>query len=87
MALVFIPPQFRDLTDGENEVQVSARNVRQLIAALDRLYPGMAERLQQGDQVAPGLAFSIDGVMSPRGLLAGVTRTSEVHIVPALGGG
>jgi hypothetical protein len=87
MALVFIPPQLRDLTHGDIEVQVSARNVRQVIAALDRLYPGMSERLQQGDQVAPGLAFSIDGVMSPRGLLAAVSRSSEVHIVPALGGG
>jgi len=87
MATVFIPHQMRDLTGGEAQVEVAGKSIRQLIAALDAQYPGLAERLLKGDQMAPGLAVSIDGAISPRGPLAAVGPQSEVHILPAIGGG
>lgn len=87
MPTIFIPPQMRELTAGQAQVVVEGRTVRQVIAALDAKFPGIAQRLRNGDQMAPGLAVSIDGAISPRGLLAQVGPASEVHIVPAIGGG
>lgn len=87
MATVFIPPQLRQLTGGAAQVQVEGATVRQLVAGLEEGFPGIAARLTSGDSIAPGLAVSIDGVISTRGLLARVSATSEVHFLPAFGGG
>ena len=87
MAVVFIPNQMRDLTAGDSQANVEGKTVRQVIAALERRYPGIAARLQSGDAMAPGLAVSIDGAISPRGLVAQVRPDSEIHILPAIGGG
>jgi len=87
MATVFIPPQLRQLTGGAAKVQVEGATVRQLVAGLDADFPGIADRLTSGTSIAPGLAVSIDGVISTRGLLARVNPASEVHFLPAFGGG
>lgn len=87
MATVHIPPLLRDLTGGVDVVEAPATSLRQVIAALERLYPGLGSRLQRGDALAPGMAASIDGVITSQGLLAKVGPDSEVHFLPALGGG
>lgn len=87
MAKVFIPPQMRELTGGVTEVDVTGGNLRQVVAELDAAYPGVAARLRNGDGIAPGLAISIDGVTASRGMLSKVGPHSEIHILPALGGG
>jgi molybdopterin synthase sulfur carrier subunit len=87
MPRVFLQPQLRDLTGGEAEVVVEGETLRQVIAALDAAHPGLAARLVQDDRLAPGIAVSIDGVVSARGLLGKVRRDSEIHFLPAIGGG
>ncbi len=87
MPTVFIPPQMRELTQGCLQLELEAGTVRQAIAALDRRYPGMAARLVQDDRLFPGLAVSIDGELSNQGLHARLQPHSEVHFLPALGGG
>ena len=87
MPRVFIPAQLRELTGGESEVQVEGQTLRQVMAALDARYPGMAARLCQDDTLAPGIAVSIDGVMGARSLITKVSATSEIHFLPAIGGG
>ena len=88
MPNVFIPPQLRDLTNGEGQITIQANNVRELIAALEERFPGVQTRLQDGDRLTPGIAVSIDGVMhSQQGLLAKVSPDSEIHFLPALSGG
>lgn len=87
MATVFIPPQMRDLTGGQAELQVSGKNLRQVVEKLNAKFPGLGERIATGDQIAAGLAVSIDGAITSRGLLAAVKPSSEIHILPALGGG
>jgi molybdopterin synthase sulfur carrier subunit len=66
---------------------VPGGTLRQVIAALDKECPGRAERLQQDDRIASGLAVSIDGVVTSRGLHARVEPHSEIHFLPAIGGG
>ena len=87
MAIVYIPTQLRDLTGGADRVEVSAANVRGLVEALEERFGGIRERLVSEDGIASGLAVSIDGKLNPRGLLAAVGPESEVHFLPAIGGG
>ena len=87
MPTVFIPAQLRSLTDGADHVETDAVNVRQIIDALEDRFPGIRSRLCTGDDLSPSLQVSIDGVMSTRGLAAKVKPDSEVHFIPAIGGG
>lgn len=87
MPLVFIPAQLRTLSGGIGRLELDAANVREVVEALEARFPGIKERLCQGDELAPGLQLSIDHVMSSRGLRAKVSPGSEVHFLPAFGGG
>jgi molybdopterin synthase sulfur carrier subunit len=87
MATVYFQPQLRDLTGGESSADVPGATLRQIVVALDVLFPGMAERLVAHEALAPGIAASIDGVVTARGLLAAVSPASEIHFLPAIGGG
>jgi len=87
MAIVFIPPPMRDLTGGVDRVEVSAGSLRQVIRDLDARFPGIANRLCDGDRLARGLAVSVDGNLSTRGPLTRIGEQSEVHFLPAIGGG
>lgn len=87
MATVFIPAQLRSLTGGADRVAAAGESVREVVASLDAAHPGIAARLQQGDSLAPGLAVSIDGAFTNRGLAAKVGPASEIHFLPAIGGG
>ena len=87
MPQVFIPAQLRGLTGGIPQVEMEAASVREVVEALEVRFPGMKERLCQGDELAPGLQLSIDHMMSSRGLRAKLSPRSEVHFLPAFGGG
>lgn len=68
-------------------MEVPGGNLRQVIAAVDAVYSGMAERLLKEGSLSPSLAVSIDGAFTNRGLLAKVGPESEIHFLPAIGGG
>jgi len=87
MATVFIPAQLRRMTGGRQQVQIEAGTLREVIEQLDESYPGIAARLTQGGGIVPGLAVSIDGALTSQGLRAPVKPDSEVHFLPAIGGG
>jgi molybdopterin synthase sulfur carrier subunit len=87
MATVYIPTQMRELTGGLTKVEAEGSTLRQVLAALEAKHPGLADRLSVDGALAPGLAVSIDGNFTSRGLLAKVGPASEIHILPAIGGG
>lgn len=87
MPVVFIPVQLRELAAGREKLELEGSTLRQLLAALARQYPELAARLWNGETLLPGLSVSIDGSFSSRGVLAKVSPTSEVHFLPAIGGG
>ena len=84
---VWIPSLLRDLTGGRATVRVDGQTVRQVIAALDRLYPGIKQRLCDGDTLRPGIAVAVDTQLAPLGLLQPVYAGGEVHFLPAVSGG
>lgn len=87
MAVVWIPPLLRDLTAGQETVTVEGATVRQIIDALDRLYPGMKARLCDEQGLRPGVAVAVDTQVARLGLLQPVAEKSEVHFLPAIAGG
>lgn len=87
MPRAFIPPQLRDLTAGRAQVDVAGQTVREVVAELERQFPGIDERLCRAGELSPSLQVSIDGLLSRRGLDAKVLAESEVHFLPVFGGG
>ena len=87
MATIFIPTMLQKLTDGAQKVDMEVRNVRQVIEQLEELYPGIKDRLLEDGDIAPNIAVAIDGDVAIMGLLQRVGENSEVHFVPAIGGG
>jgi molybdopterin synthase sulfur carrier subunit len=87
MVKVFIPPLLRDAAGGREEVCVAGSTVRQVVAALEARFPGITQRLCAGDGLRPGMAVAVNGTVSSLGLLQKVPDGSEVHFLPAVGGG
>lgn len=77
----------RELTSGMETVEAAGSNVRRIIDDLDRRFPGLKDRLCAGDALKPGLAVAVNGAVSSLGLLQKVPDGSEVHFLPAVGGG
>ncbi len=87
MPTAIIPALLRKFTGGVERVEVKGRNVREVIADLERKFPGLAAQLLEGGDLRPSIAVSIDGEIGTAGLLDPVGERSEVHFLPALGGG
>ena len=87
MPHVFIPPLLRTLTGGHEVIDVAGQNVRDVIDALERQFPGVRDRLINGDRLKPGLSVAIGTKVSTRGLMSKTQPDDEVHFLPAIGGG
>ncbi len=84
---VWIPALHRDLTNGVETVKISAATIGELIAKLDAQFPGIAARLTDEGRIRPYLSVAINGTITHRGLHQKLPEPSEIHFVPALGGG
>ena len=87
VATVIIPALLRKFTGGVERVEVAGRTLRELIRNLGDRFPGIAEQLLENGDIRPSVAVSIDGEMATGGVLDTVRADSEVHFIPALGGG
>ena len=87
MAIVFIPSLMQRLTDGKQRVDISGGTVRQIVDNLENAYPGFKDRLVENNRIKASISVAIDGEVTPLGMLEEVRETSEVHFLPALGGG
>jgi molybdopterin synthase sulfur carrier subunit len=84
---VWIPALHRDLTHGQETVQVAGGTIGEVIANLDAMFPGMADRLTEEGRVRPHISVAVNGEIVSRRLSQRLDRPSEVHFVPAIGGG
>ncbi len=89
MPEVWLPPRIQSLAGGRQQVVVPGATVRQVINNLENEYPGTRDLLMdvEEDDLLPGLAVVVDGETSLLGLLERVQESSEVHFLPAIGGG
>jgi molybdopterin synthase sulfur carrier subunit len=88
MPVVWIPALLRDVTAGQEQVNVPGETVREVIEHLDERYPGIKERLcDEDDRLRPAIAVAVDGQISRLRLRQPLAGTSEVHFLPAISGG
>jgi molybdopterin synthase sulfur carrier subunit len=87
MAKVFIPTQLRRLTGGTDRIAARGSTVGDLIDDIERAHPGFRAAVVDRGDLSASLAVSVDGAITSGGLLEPVLPESEVHFVPALGGG
>lgn len=86
---VRIPTQLRALTQGEGEVGAPAGTLAEVIADLDRRYPGIAQRVLADGSVRRFVNLYVDGEDARflSGLDTPVPTGAAVAIIPAVAGG
>ena len=87
MPTVFIPTMLLSITEGVKQLRVNGLSVREIVYELDQVYPGIKDRLTDAGSLKSNLAVSVDGEIAILGLLERVSDDSEIHFVPAIGGG
>ncbi len=87
MATVWIPALLRSYTGDVDSLVLPGTTLAELIDSLDARFPGVKARLLDGAQLRSGMAVVIDTQVNREGLSASVNEHSEVHFIPAIGGG
>ena len=87
MATVYIPSLMQNLTDGQTKVEIEGTSVRQIITHLENQYPGIKDRLVDDNRIKGNISVAVDGEITRLGMLEKVRENSEVHFLPAIGGG
>jgi sulfur-carrier protein len=90
MATIRIPTPMRRYTNGERLVTVTADTVATAIDELDRRYPGVRERLVDGEgQIHRFVTVFVgeEDVRLLQGLATPLDERAEVSIIPAMAGG
>lgn len=87
MARLFIPPPLREAAGGLESIEGAFATAGDALVELAARFPALGARLQRRGALAPGWAIVVDGAVAPLGLRAPLSASSELHILPALGGG
>ena len=88
--VVRIPTPLRGLTGGRDAVDGSGGSVGEIVADLERQYPGIAERLiDEGGELRRFVNVFVNGedVRFLEGMATAIGAGDEVSIVPAVAGG
>jgi len=84
---VLIPTPLRDYTGGKSEVQATGASLAELLADLDRRYPGIRFRMvDEQDAIRGHMRVFVNGD-AVRAMDTSLRATDEVMIVQALSGG
>ncbi|MBA3710160.1 MAG: MoaD/ThiS family protein [Planctomycetes bacterium] len=85
--LVHVPSALQSYTRGEADVQAAGATLADLLADLDRRFPGLRFRIiDEQDRIRPHIKLFIDVELADA-IGASVTSAKEVHIITALSGG
>ena len=86
---VRIPTPLQKLTDGRSEVECSAKDVAELVDALEKDYPGMKERLTDGGKVRRFINIYIndEDIRFLNKEATALKDGDSISIVPAIAGG
>ncbi|MGY8770532.1 MAG: MoaD/ThiS family protein [Pirellulales bacterium] len=87
MVQIFIPAQLRAITKDVANIELDVSSLGELITQLQTQYPGIRDRLCEGDRIRATIQVSIDGTLTSQGMLAKIPPNCEVHFLPAMGGG
>ena len=89
MVTVRIPTPLRNLTGGEDQVQVPGATLREVIETLEKKHPGIRDRLldDKGVRRFVNIYVGDEDVRFLDGLETKLSSGAEVSIVPAIAGG
>ncbi len=90
MATVLVPTPLRRLTSGQSKVTVEATDVQGVIAALDEAYPGVGEKILDGNGEIKrfiNIFVNESEIRTLQGRSTPVREEDKVSIVPAMAGG
>jgi molybdopterin converting factor small subunit len=68
-------------TNGQNQLEVEAASVRQLLRDLESRYPGLGKEIEQA------MALVIDGELHQDPFMESLEGASEVFVLPKMAGG
>ena len=89
-AKVRIPAPLRKLTKEQAVVDCQGKTVEDVLADLERQYPGMKERIcDENGQIRRFINVFINGedIRFKEGAKTGVAEGAEISIIPAIAGG
>ncbi len=86
---VRIPTPLRSLTGGEDQIQATGDDVRQLIEDLEKRHPGIRDRLldDKGVRRFVNIYVGEEDIRFLDGLDTKLNGKDEISIVPAIAGG
>ncbi len=86
---VRIPTPLQKLTNGAAEVQCSAKNILELVDALEKDFPGMKERLSDGGKIRRFINIYVneEDIRFASKEETALKDGDNVSIVPAIAGG
>jgi molybdopterin converting factor small subunit len=88
MPTLHIPAALRRRTGASTSIEVTGTTVREALRAADARFPGLWQQLtNEDDELRAELVVAVDDEMTDDGLRARLRPSSEIHIIPALGGG
>lgn len=87
MLRVYIPDVLADHAAGEQQVELSASTLGDLVRELETKFPGIGPRITDGDRLVSWLSFVINGELAGRSFLTPIPTNSEIHFIPAIAGG
>ncbi len=89
-AKIRIPAPLRKLTQDKAVVEVDGKTIEELLAGLDKNYPGLKERIcDESGQIRRFVNIFVNGedIRFKDGPKTTVTDGAEVSIIPAIAGG
>ena len=86
---VRIPTPLQKLSNGKAEVECSAKNITELLEALEKDYPGMKERLSEGGKVRRFINIYVneEDIRFVNKEETALKDGDSISIVPAIAGG
>lgn len=90
MATIRIPTPLRKLTDGREEVAAAGATVGEVLANLDRAYPGIKARICDDSGAVRkfvNIFANDEDIRFLKNLDTPIKDSDEVSIVPAIAGG
>jgi molybdopterin converting factor small subunit len=82
LARLILSGTLQQLAGCEAELEIDARDVKQLLRALSERYPALAPHIEHD-----AYAIAIDGEIFQDVWFAPIGPDSEVHLIPAIRGG
>lgn len=87
---VRIPTPLRKLTNGMDEVSAEGKTIAEIIENLERSYPGLKERICEGDgklRRFVNLYLNDEDIRFKKNLETELKENDELSIIPAIAGG